>query len=701
VYTGRLAEAAEQRERCGLAVYITSCPRNCYSTCTLEVHVEDGRIRRIEPHAGNKATPEGGCLKGLSYVERQQSPQRILHPFKRTPGTNAFVRISWDEAFASLVERLQTLKREWGPQSILYYASSGTKGLLNGVGMSFWRLFGGCTTTYGDLCWPAGLEATRLTLGENKHNAPWDIANARLIILWGKNAAETNIHQMVFIEEALRRGGRLVVIDPRRTESAERAELLVQPRPGTDGILALAVARLLIEHGHVDTEFVEKHISGFDAFERMVMDVTVEVAADIADVPASQIHRLAELIGTVKPVTINCGYGMQRYTNSGQTMRSILSLLCITGNIGKPGAGWVFANLKSDIFSAVQDPIAFYAPEKPDGVVRVSISTARLGPDMLSANDPPLKMIWVERGNPVTQNPETHAVLEAFRGLEFRVVVEQFMTDTAREADIILPAKTLFEQTDVINAYWHDYIQIKRKVLEPAGEVKPETVIYHELARRLGFSADETSELIPGPSDAEIEDYLQRKLDPHGLTLEQLKEGPVPAPGHEDVAFVDFAFPTPSGRIELYSKEATERWGLNPLPVYTEPVESIRGDTEATRPYPLHLMTPNTKNRIHSQFNNLDMIRAMSPKPTIAMNPQDAADRNIGGGDLVRVYNDRGELRLEASIDHSLKTGCVVITNGWWATDGASVNMLSKARETDMGFGAAFHDNLVDVEPAR
>lgn len=681
-----------------MTVHITSCPRNCYSTCTLEVHVENGRIRRIEPHAGNRATPEGGCLKGLAYVERQHSPQRILHPLKRLAGTDRFERITWDEALTTIVDRLKTFKRDYGPQSILYYAASGTKGLLNGVAMNFWRLFGGCTTTYGDLCWPAGLEATRLTLGENKHNAPWDVANARLIILWGKNTAETNIHQSVFIEEALKAGGHLVVIDPRRTETAERAELLVQPRPGTDGMIALAVARLLIENGHIDNDFVHEHVLGFDAFRDMVMTVSVVQAAKVADVPPEYIHRLAELLGTVRPATINCGFGMQRYTNSGQTMRSILALLAVTGNIGKPGAGWIFANLKSHIFYDVLDPVAFYPPEKPDGVVRVSISTAKLGPDMLAATDPPLKMIWVERGNPVSQNPQTHTVLEAFRSLEFRVVVEQFMTDTAREADIILPAKTLFEQTDVINAYWHDYIQIKRKILEPAGEVKPETVIYRELAGRLGFTAQDLEGLIPEASDEAIDAYLEKKLAPHGLTLEQVKKGPVLAPGHEEVAFADLKFATPSGRIELYSQEAKDRWGLDPLPVYTESAESRRGDSEERTKFPLYMMTPNTKNRIHSQFNNLEMIRAMSPKPTVTMNPGDAAMRGIGDQDVVRVHNDRGELRLPAVMDHSLKRGCVVITNGWWITDGAGVNLLSKARETDMGFGAAFHENLVEVE---
>jgi anaerobic selenocysteine-containing dehydrogenase len=664
----------------------------------MQVHVEDGRIRRIEPHSGNRATAGGVCLKGLSYVERVYSPDRILHPLKRLPGTADFERVSWDEALTAIAKKLVELKADPGPQSVLYYSGSGTKGTLNRVGLDFWRLYGGCTTTYGDLCWPAGLEATRLTLGDNKHSAPWDTADARLIVLWGKNAAETNIHQMVFIDQALDAGAKLVVIDPRRTESAERATLLVQPRPGTDGALALAVAHLLIKADQIDEQFIAEHVLGFPAFAAMVEGFTPERAAAITEVPARYIHRLAEYFGTIEPVTVSPGYGMQRFTNSGQTMRATLALLAITGNIGKPGAGWVYANLQSHIFDAVRDPIAFYPPEKPDGVVRVSIATARLGPAMLETQDPPLRMAWVERGNPITQNPETNTVLEAFRALELRVVVEQFLTDTAREADIVLPAKTMFEQSDVIGAYWHSYLQLKQKVIEPPGEVKPESEIYRLLAERLGLSEAQNPEVFP-VTDAEVDAYLEKALEPFPeLTLDRLREGPQPAPSQQEVAFSDFRFPTPSGKIELESREAAERWGVDPLPLYTEPVESARRGVPDPDVYPLYLLTPNTKNRIHSQFNNLKMIRQLSDEPLAYIHPDDAARRGIRDGQWVRVFNDRGELELEARLDNGLKAGCVCVTNGWWISEGGTVNLCSAARETDMGYGAAFHDVRVEVE---
>jgi len=682
--------------------FTTACPRNCYSTCAMRVTVEDGRLRRIEPHPGNAATPNGACLKGLSYIERVYARDRLLFPLRRRGGTTGFERVGWDEALDEIAGRLAALRERYGPQSVLFYSASGTKGLMNDVAGSFWRLFGGCTTTYGDLCWPAGLEATRLTLGANEHNAPADLANARLIVLWGKNAAETNVHQMVFVEAARERGARLVVVDPRRTETAERAALHLQPRPGTDGAIALAVAHRLIERGWVDEPFVAAHVHGFEDFRERVREATPAWAADVAGVPPAQVERLAELLGTVKPATINAGFGMQRYTNSGQTMRAMIALVALTGNVGKPGAGWAFANLKSHVFHPVKDPLSFYPPERPDGAFRVSISTALLGRQMLATADPPLKMAWVERGNPIPQNPETPTVLRAFRALEFRVVVDQFLTDTAREADIVLPAKTMFEQTDVIGAYWHDYLQLKQKAIEPPGEVKPESEIYRLLAGRLSLPAETVAREIPGPTDAEVEAFLEARLravDP-ALTLDRLREGPVPAPGHAEVAFADLRFPTPSGRIELRSEEAARRWGLDPVPGYTEPEESPRRESPEARRFSLQLLTPNTKNRIHSQFGNLPSIRALDPGPVLRLHPRDAAARGVRPGSRVHVFNDRGRLTVEARLDHGLRPGCVVLTNGWWLTDGGAVNVLSKGRETDMGFGAAFHENLVEVEPA-
>lgn len=673
-----------------MKTFNTACPRNCYSTCSFKVVVENDLIIEIEPQSLNKSTSEGPCLKGLSYLERVYSKNRILHPLRKTNGK--FHPITWDEAFDTIANKLTDIKNDTGSYSVLYYAASGSAGLLNDISLDFWKLYGGVTTVYGNLCWPAGLEATRLTLGENKHNVPWDIENAKLIVLWGKNPAETNIHQMVFIEKAQKEGAKLVVIDPRRTPSSERADLLLQPIPGTDAILALAVAKLIIENNNHDQDFIESNVLGFDEFKKSLYKIDVYEASNICGIPMHLISKLAKLIGETNPMTLVPGYGMQRYSNGGQTVRCLLALSAITGNIGKKGACWHYANLQSYIFDKVKEPETYY-PTNGDLPNRRSISTARLGKEMIATSNPKLKMAWVERGNPLSQNPDSNLTKKAFEELDFVVVVEQFMTDTAMEADIILPAKSMFEQSDIIGSYWNPYIQLKQKIIDPPGDVLPETEIYYHLAKKLGFSENEIKKYIPEPGDNNIDRWLADYLkDYDNLSMEKLKSGPVLAPGLDEIAFSDLMFNTPSGKIELLSSQAAEIWDVDKLPIYNKLDSSNNGK------YPLHLMSPNTKNRIHSQFGNLECINMLDPVPMVTMSPVDSENRGVEEGEKVRVYNDFGEMSIVLNLDYSIRPGNVVIYNGYWNSEGGSPNLLSNGRETDIGHGAAFHDNMVNVE---
>ncbi len=677
-----------------MKTYNTACPRNCYSTCSFKVVVENNTIKRIEPQPLNKATPEGTCLKGLSYIERVHSKDRILYPLQKLNGE--FVRISWDEALTTISNKLATYKEKFGTHSVLYYAASGMSGLLNEVSTNFWKLYGGVTTVYGNLCWPAGLEATRLTLGENKHNLPWDLENAKLIVLWGKNPAESNIHQMVYIEKAQRNGTKLIVIDPRRTPSTERADMLLQPIPGTDGLLALAVAKIIIENNKHNNVFIENHVQGFEEYKEAVNEINIEKASMLCGIPVYLIQKLAEYIGGTDAMTLIPGYGMQRYSNGGQTIRCLLSLSVITGNIGKKGACWHYANLQSYIFDSIKEPESYYPSNENDKPNRRSISTARLGSEMSNTKNPKLKMVWVERGNPIAQNPDSKGIINAFKELDFVVVVEQFMTDTAREADIILPAKSMFEQSDIIGSYWNPYIQLKQKVIEPPGDVLPETDIYYYLSHKLMFPQEEINKHIPKPSDDAIDNWLEKKLSKYnGLSLEQLKKGPILAIGNEEIAFDNKTFKTPSGKIELFSIAAKEKWGVSELPTYDILKESPSINKGR---FPLFLMSPVTKNRIHSQFGNLDCIKMIDPNPIVSMSPIDAEQRSIVDGDQVRVFNNRGEIKITVKFDYSIRPGNVVIYNGYWNSEGGSPNLLSEGRETDMGHGAAFHDNTVEVE---
>ncbi|MDP3003392.1 MAG: molybdopterin-dependent oxidoreductase [Bacteroidales bacterium] len=670
--------------------FVTACPRNCYSTCSFRVQVENNKIRRILPYSGNLATPEGPCIKGLSYIERTHSPERIIYPLIKT-SQGKFQQITINEALDIISYKLNSVREKFGPKSILWYKGSGMSGLTNEIGYSFWKAFGGTTITYGNLCWPAGLEAVRLTLGSVKHNVPWDLKNAKTIIIWGKNPAETNIQEIAFIAGAKENGSRIIVIDPLRTPTADKADILFSPKAGTDAALALAIAWVLIKDDLIDWNFIKKHVKGFDEFRQSLRISPVE-AEKITGIPFENIIELAYIIGKEGPVTILPGYGLQRHLNGGQTIRSILSLSVLTGNIGKSGSGFNYANLQSYIYDNPKEPESYYPDHEKDLPFRRTISMAKLGRDMLNTSDPELKAAWIERGNPLLQSPDTNSVKKAFSGLEFKVVVEQFMTDTAAIADIILPAKDMFEQSDIIGSYWSPYVQFKPKAIQSPGEVMPENEIYFHLAKRLNMNIG--TNLIPEPGNENIEEWLDNRIKGYSeLNLDDLKEGPVLAPGLQQIAFEDLKFETPSGKIELYSSEAQSIWGVSPLPDYT-PHDPGTGDEL----YPLVFVTPNTGSRIHSQFGNLKIIKETVQEPAVGISPGDAAKRNIYSGNKIRVFNQTGEIISVARISNRIPAGLVVLPNGIWYNEGGGGNHLITGRETDMGYGAAFHDNTVEVE---
>ncbi len=664
--------------------FITACPRNCYSTCSFRVFTEDGKVKRILPYRDNLATPEGPCIKGLAYLEREFSTSRILYPHKRTE-KGTFIRISWEEAFSTITQKLLEAREKHGPHSVLFYKGSGHSGLSNDIASLFWKTFGGATTTYGNLCWPAGLEAVRLTLGDVRHNVPWDLANAQLIIMWGKNPAETNVQEMIHIDIAKKNGAKLVVIDPRRTPTADKADILIRPNPGTDAALALAVAKLIIDKGLADSEFIDKYVIGFEKFAAS-LEISPEQAGKITGIPAENIEQLALMIGQSRAVTIVAGFGLQRYTNGGQTIRSILSIPVITGMIGRKGCGFNFANLQGYIFDAVKEPLCYYPDRELDKPFRREISMAKFGTDFFSLKEPGIEVAWIERGNPVTQLPGSKGVKRALLSVPFKVVVDQFITDTAAMADIILPAKGLFEQADVVSSYWHPYVQYKPAVIDPPGEVRPESEIYFELARRMNLEAA----IIP---PAEYDEWLLNRISgTGGFSREELFRAPVIPDQAEQTAFRERDFSTPSGMIELYSETAEKLWGVNPLPSYTPPDDF--GETDL----PFRLMTPNIASRIHSQFGNLEVIRGVVEPPAWEMSPSDARRLGIRSGDRIRIYNSSGEVTGKVRVTTRTKKGSLVFPNGIWLDEGGGVNDLITPAETDMGHGAAFHNTRVGAE---
>lgn len=662
----------------------TVCPRNCYCTCGMLVTVEDGRIVGIEGDPENPATGGKVCLKGLSYVERQTHPHRLASPLRRN-ARGGFDPVPWDEAMGDIARRLGAIREESGPRSVLYYEGSGSHGALSGLADAFWNPFGGPTRAHGDLCWPAGLEATRLTYGDNRHNHPALTRESRFILLWGHNPAETNVHQWSLILDARERGARIAVIDPRSTDTSDAADLHFQPRPGTDGALALGLGHVILAEGLEDRAFLEAHAHGLDAYGERVAAYPPERVADVTGLEAREIRELARAYATARPALLMAGFGLQRHHQAGQAMRAVALLPALTGNVGVPGGGWQYANLASHCLRPAPS-----LPAPPPGEPR-SFPTSRLGWALQTLAAPHLRAAWFEKANPVSQHPRTAEVRKGLAGLELVVVVDQFLTDTARMAHYVLPAKTLFEEEDLVTAYWHPYLQLRQKVLDPPEGVRTETEIWRELCVRLGFGTD--------AFDVDPVARLRAML-PEGRegALEELRERPLDLSGQGDVAWAHGRFPTPSGKVELRSDEAARLWGVDPVPDY-RPLEEGHAGSAAGR-FPLQLLTCKTRERIHSQFGNLSWIQEVDRPRVLDIHPRDAAARGLADGDPARIWNDRGAAEAPVRLSPGIRPGVVHVIEGRCVPGDPWMNLVTADGVTDMGWGATFYECLVEVEAA-
>ena len=664
----------------------TVTPRAGYGAEPLLAHIQDGRLVKVEGDPDDR-TARGQLSSFASrYVERVYSRERILHPLRRVgePGSADFVPISWDEALDLIAEALEKVARGQDPRAVFHYGGNGQDGVMTQFSRLFFSYYGGYSTVYGDLCNSAGMEALRLTFGTLLHNPPENYRASRMIILWGKNPVVTHPQQVAFLEKARERGTRLVCIDPRRTRSAEACDEHLAPRPGTDGFFANSLAHVLFHEGLVDEDFARRHIQGLSDYRWLVRNYAPEKAAQVCEIEADRIVAFARAFGAAKPANINVGFGVQRYRNGGQTVRAIAALQAITGNIGVPGGGLDYFNQAA----FVTRPYPFDIPAPPR--VRQLGPASRMGRVLLRAKEPPVRAAIIERGNPMAQSPFASAVHYALTRMDFVCVIDQFLTDTARRAHLVLPAKSMFEELDLVPNPWDGVLRLKRKCIAPPGEARTEREIYQALAERMGYPIEQFG--------IDPEEMLNCILPP-GLSVRRLKKRSFDRYGPEFVPFSNRKFPTPSGKIELKSESAEVSWRVDPLPFYTPPRESAQTDPERYKRFPLHLLTPKTEDRFLSQWAHDESMKA--PEETrLEMHPEDAAARGLAEGDGVRVFNDRGEVRLPVRLDPGLKRGVVVLPQGRWiARDGFSVNVLTHDDITDMGYGAIYFDCLVEVEP--
>ncbi|MFC7678648.1 molybdopterin-dependent oxidoreductase [Paenibacillus sp. GCM10028914] len=678
-------------------VFPAVCPLDCPDTCGLLLHKENGKIVKVAGNPEHPVTKGAICNKVRNMAERVYHPERLLYPLRRIgpKGEVAFERISWDEAIREITERFKALTHEYGSESILPYSFYGNMGVLSVDGMDR-RFFNalGSSKLKQSICNSAGTKGWTSVMGFNGGTIPEETIQADLIIVWGANIVSTNMHQVVLAEKARKNGAKVVVIDVHRNQTGQWADWFIPLHPGTDAALAVGLMHILFRDGLVNESFMKQYTVGYEELREHVKEYTPEYVSTVTGIPVEEIETLAHMYGHAEAAYIHIGNGLQHHDNGGMSVRSIACLPALTGHWLKSGGG---ASKSNGGYNSMNGEALERPDLRPNPDAR-TINMNRIG-EALAMVDKPIKGLFVYCSNPLVVAPDTERVRAGFEREDlFTVVHDLFMTDTAKYADIVLPATSSFENTDVFASYWHQYIQLQEPVIPAIGESKSNVELFSLLGQAMGFN-----EAAFGESE---EDMIARALDypdnPYlnGVTLSALKEQRhVKLDMSPYLTFLD-NLPTPSGRIELYSA-ALERAGLPPLPTYVPLIEGYDGIRRGRgNKYPLMFISPPNHNFLNSTFANVAKHQKLEKEPLLQIHPEDAAERSIEDGMWVTVYNDRGTYEVRAKVTDKMLPGTVVSQGLWWEGEGRKqrANALTSDRLSDLGEGATFFSTVVEVE---
>ena len=673
---------------------IGACPHDCPDTCSLLTTVQGGIAVKVQGNPDHAQTAGTLCTKVSRYAERTHHPERILYPLKRSgpKGSGRFERISWTDALAEVVSRLQAIAVR-NPQAVLPYSYAGTMGLVQGESIAA-RFFNrmGASLLDRTICSTAGGEAFVHTLGGKVGMKVEFFAESRLILIWGSNSITSNLHFWRYAMEAKRHGARLVCIDPRKTETADKCHEHIALLPGTDAALALALMHELIVHGWLDQAYIDAHTLGWAALRERALQWPPARAAQVCGVPQAQIVALARDYGQCcvsgEGAAIRLNYGMQRVHGGGNAARAVASLPALTG-AWRNRAGGVLLS------SSGMYPVNKAVLQRPDllaGRQPRTINMVTIGDDLLRPSSvefgPRIEALVVYNSNPVAVAPESGKVVEGFAREDlFTVVLEHFQTDTADYADIILPATTQLEHWDVHLSYGHTDVMLNRPAIAPLGEAKPNAQIFRELAAGMGYTdtcfADSDEALCRAAFEGTVrfDDLLARGFAPLAVP---------------DAPFANGHFPTPSGKCEFFSQRLADM-GLDGLPDHLPNYERPQpGDA-----YPLAMISPPARNFLNSSFVNVKSLRDMEGEPLLEIHADDATARGIADGVEVRVFNERGSYHCKARVSPRARSGVVHGLGIWWrklGLRGTNVNELTSQRLTDIGRGPVFYDCAVQVE---
>ncbi|QBQ96601.1 molybdopterin-containing oxidoreductase family protein [Paraburkholderia pallida] len=681
------------------------CPHDCPDTCAMRVTVEDGKAIKVSGDPDHPPTQGVLCTKVTRYAERVHHPKRITQPMKRVgrKGEGRFEPISWDEACAIAAARLGEIAQRV-PEAILPYSYAGTMGLVQGESIAqrfFHKL--GASRLDRTICAAAGAAGLRYTYGSSLGMLTEHFAESEVILIWGANPIASNLHFWTRAQEAKRNGAKLIAIDPYRSLTAEKCHQHIALKPGTDGALALGMMHVLITEDRLDHEYIAAHTHGFEQLKARALAYAPARVAQICGIEEQTIVDLARLYASTRKVAIRMNYGLQRVRGGGNAVRAIACLPALTGawreragGVLLSSSGWAPIN-----GNALQRPDLI--PGWPNHQPRI-VNMNQIGDALTHAGDatfgPKVEAIVVYNSNPVAVAPESAKVAAGFAREDlFTIVLEQFQTDTADHADLLLPATTQLEHLDVHKSYGHTYVMANLPAIAPVGEARPNTEIFRSIARAMGLTEPALFE-----SDEEVAAHAFDWSDPAfaGADWARLKQDGWVKLNIADAPFANGGFRTPTGKCEFYS-EALAKAGLEPVPDYLPPYESADGAPELAARYPLAMISPPARNFLNSTFVNVESLRATEGEPHLDLHPADAARRTIADGDQVRVFNDRGSMHARARVSERAREGLVVGLSIWWkklAPDGRNANEVTSQALTDLGGSATFYDCLVEVERA-
>ncbi len=671
-----------------------ACPHDCPDTCALHITVQAGRVIRVAGDPSHPPTHGALCTKVSRYAERTYHPDRVLTPLKRVgrKGEGRFEPVSWDEALGAIAVRLKTIADQ-DPQAVLPYSYAGTMGLVQGDGMAarfFHRM--GASLLDRTICSMAGGDALVATYGAKVGMHVEQFAHSKLILIWGSNPITSSVHFWNFAQQAKRAGARLVCIDPRRTETAEKCHQHIALLPGTDGALALGLMHELIQHDRLDHDYLARHAEGWPALRARALQWPAERAAATCGISADEVRELAREYGSIQPAAIRLNYGMQRVRGGGNAARLVALLPCLVGAWRHPAGGLLFS--ASGWFRHARHDGWLQRPDLLAGRTPRTINMSTIGHDLLREASldfgPKVQAVVVYNSNPVAVAPDSRQVARGFAREDlFTVVLEHFLTDTADHADYVLPATTQLEHWDAHLSYGHTYAMLNRPAIAPVGQARSNADIFRALARHMGYTepcfADSDEALALGAFKAEA-------VDLQALATQGWARLPI-----ADAPFAEGGFPTPSGKAR-----AGEAPGVG-VPDHVPNYESVQSAPELAARFPLAMISPPARHFLNSTFVNVASLRAAQREPLLELHPQDASARGIATGSTVRVFNDRGEYRCKAEVSERARPGVVNGLGIWWrkyGLAGTNVNELTHQRLTDMGRAPAFYDCLVEVQLA-